>query len=256
MFSRPIPGLRPSQLVTDRPTVESKQAAKRAATMETLLTVAADLVSDMGGFAADLLAAGADVSINTAKKYLGDICAALGLNRFTLPALQSLANGAVVKREIALVVEPGIVKKIKMHVDHVRNNRDRITHAIHVHLAKFIPSTWVIDIDSMLASLTPAPVERPDNADLPKRWGATTDAGTLKAELLRAKGGSPEKQQAARVIISYLNATSDDQSMAVPGSLRNGYRAINRMGGGQWIRTLSRQPFTSHLSARSPQQRA
>jgi hypothetical protein len=36
----------------------------------------------------------------------------------------------------------------------------------------------------------------------------------LKAELLRAKAGSPEKQQAARVMISYLNATSDDQSMA------------------------------------------
>lgn len=214
MFSRPIPGLRPSQLVTDRPTAESKQAAKRAATMETLLRVATDLVSDMGGFAADLLAAGADVSINTARKYLPEVCTALGLKWLILPALQGLANGAVVKREITLVVEPGIAKSIKMYADHDRNNKDRITHVICVHLDKFLPSTWVIDIDSMLASMTPAPVERPSNADLPKRWGAATDAGALKAELLRAKAGSPEKQQAAKVLISYFNASNDDRTMA------------------------------------------
>lgn len=212
MFSRPIPGLRPSRLVTDRPTAEGKQAARRAAIIDKLLTVAADLVGDMGGFAADLLAAGADVSINTARKYLGDVCAALGLNTFVLPALQPLANGAVVKREVALVVTPDLVKTIRLHVDHERNHRDRITSVIHVQLAKFLPSTWVIDVDAILATLTPATPQAP--GDLPGRWGAATDAGALKNELLRARSGSPEKQRAARVLISFLNANSDDQSMA------------------------------------------
>lgn len=214
MFSRPIPGLRPSQLVTDRPTAESKQAAKRAATMEKLLTVAGDLVGEMGGFAADLLAAGAAVSVNTARKYLGDICTALGLNTFVLPALQSLANGATVKREVSLVVTPDIVASIKKHVDHERNNRDKITGVICVHLAKFLPSTWAIDIDTILATLAPSMPEPSPNVDLPKRWGAATDAGALKAELLRAKGGSPEKQQAARALISFLNAATDDKATA------------------------------------------
>lgn len=214
MFSRPIPGLRPSQLVTDRPTAESKQAARRAATIDKLMAVAGDLVGEMGGFAADLLAAGAAVSVNTARKYLGDICTALGLNNFVLPALQRLANGATVKREVTLVVTPGIVASIKKHVDHERNNRDKITNVIYVHLAQFLPSTWIIDIDTILATMTPSGPEPAPNSDLPKRWGAATDAGALKAELLRAKGGSPEKQQAARVLISFLNAATDDRAMA------------------------------------------
>lgn len=215
MFARPIPGLAPSKTVTDRPTAESKKAEKTAAILEKLATVASDLISEDGGFAVDLLAAGAEVAVNTAKKYLPQICTQLGLYRLALPVIQTLSNGAERRTDLTVVLAAELVETIKVHVNHDRYNINRITTVIHVHLAKFMPKAWVIDVESLIATLTPKPkLEEPAAAPLPGRWNAATNPPVLKAELLKAKAGSLEKQIAAKHLIAFLNGTSGDLSDA------------------------------------------
>lgn len=227
MFSRPIPGLAPSKTVTDRPSGADKRAAKKVATIDRLVTVASDLIGEEGGFVVDLLTSGAEVSINTAKKYLPEICTQLGLYRLALPVIQTINNGAKQQREITLVLAPNVVDTIKMHVDHERYNISRITNVIHVHLAKFLPQSWVIDVESLIATLTPKPKEEPAAAPLPGRWNAATNAQALKAELLKAKAGSLEKQNAAKHLIAFLNGTS--------GSLGDARLAMYELGIGYLI---------------------
>ena len=108
----------------------------------------------------------------------------------------------------------------RIHVDHPGNNGDLITSLIHVHLGKFLPSTWRIDVDAWLSAVaarwaTPPPAAQPEpQPTAPGRWAAARDALALKAELLKARQGSPEKQWAAKVLISFLNSSNDDQSAA------------------------------------------
>jgi hypothetical protein len=226
MFSRPIPGLAPSKTVTDRPSAESKKAANQAARLEKLVTVASDLIGEDGGFVVDLLASGAECAVNTAKKYLPEICTQLGLYRLALPVVQTLSNGAERRTERTIVLGAELVETIKMHVNHDRYNTNRITTVIHVHLAKFLPKAWVIDIDALLSTLAPKPkIEEP--AAAPGRWAASTNPQVLKAELLKAKSGSLEKQTAAKHLIAFLNGTS--------GSLSDARLALYELGIGYLI---------------------
>ena len=70
--------------------------------------------------------------------------------------------------------------------------------------------TWGIDVDALMDTTTPAAPQ----PTAPGRWAAARDALALKAELLKARQGSPEKQWAAKVLISFLNSSNDDQSAA------------------------------------------
>ena len=214
MFSRPIPGLRPSTTITDRPTGEDKRSQQKAARLANLLAIATELVAESGGFTVDLLSAATSYSVNTVRDYLPDLCLAGGWNRLVLPVLQPLANGGHRQREMGLVIAKEVVAEIrqiaKMHVDQQRNNKDLITTLIHVHLGKFLPSTWGIDVDALMDTTTPAAPQ----PTAPGRWAAARDALALKAELLKARQGSPEKQWAAKVLISFLNSSNDDQSAA------------------------------------------
>jgi len=240
MFSRPIPGLPPTRTITDRPGVSDKRKAKAQHTIDALVPVAADLLAADGGFAVDLLASGADVAINTAKKYLPQVCAILGAKTLDLPVLQRLANGAVAPRTVGLVLKPEIVENITTHVNQVRYNIFIITNLIYVGCSKFLPNDWEIDVDKLIAFLAPktnssegaaAPEPETKEAETPQsgRWACVTDVPLMRRELRQAATGSPEKQRAGAVLDGFLNATHDDR-----GRLRTALYELG-IGGGRLI---------------------
>jgi hypothetical protein len=217
MFARPIPGITPNRLVTERPPADDKRAMARAALLDRLRSTLMDLVDEMGGAAADLLAAGADCAVNTARKYLPDLCTSLGLNRLVLPVLQPLVTGGIRKREIELVLSPKLVAKIRqqtqMLVNHERYNLSTITNVIYKHLGVFLPNGWAIDAETLIATMLPAhpdPVEEPAPA-LSGRWRAVLETKRLKAALLVAAG---ESKRHARTLVDFLNGRHDDRQSA------------------------------------------
>lgn len=221
MFARPIPGIRPTTVTTDRPTGEDKRSARHAEMIQRLISAAGELVAERGGCAVDELAALAEVAVNTARKYLPEVYRATKFGHLALPVLQPLANGGQRRRNMDLILSPDLVAEIRqsrqLHVNHERNNSNSITTVIYVQLGKFLPSsTWQIDVDALTSTIPP--VTNAENAPAPEarpgRWRAVLDALALKADLQRAQQGDAATRRHANHLIAWLNGKHEDSRQA------------------------------------------
>jgi hypothetical protein len=151
MFSRPIPGLRPTQAVTERPTQAQKADLRTQEAIDKLLSAARELVEEHGGFALTTLYTAADVSKSTAWKYWEDVTTQLkkemGARWFDMPCLQPLVSGGKRSVVVRVVLSDEIVQNAKMSVVRGRYNSPLIAFANDRQLGvlDLIPGGWEID---------------------------------------------------------------------------------------------------------------
>ena len=196
----------------------TKAAQRTQDAISRLINAGRELLADVGSFSVESLAMVANASVNTAKKYFGEVATALDCQWFDAPVLQTLANGVKAKRLYRVALPTQTLEKHKMHVDHEAYKYNLITVVIHVH--PLLPAGWEVD-PAYLVTPTEAPaqaaepVTEPTPAALPARWPMVKEPVRLKRSLLTAGRSEDAGQRlAARTVIKYLNARSDDRGAA------------------------------------------
>ena len=165
MFSRPIPGLKPTQIVKDYKTASNRHAQTRQETIKRLVDAGQALIADVGGFTVESLAMVADASVNTAKKYWTDVTTVLDMNWFDAPVTHPLATGGINHRALRVALPKTTMEKYRLHVDHERYKYNLIS--IVIHMQPLLPKGWVIDqtsLGSLISDAPPAPEAQPEAA--------------------------------------------------------------------------------------------
>ena len=212
MFSRPIPGVKPTTLIRDYPDPATKATQRTQETKAKLITAAQDLLADVRGFSVESLAMVADCSVNTARKYFAEVALALGCKWLDLPVRQTLARGGTRDRAYRVALPADLLENAGSHVDHDHYRSNLITIVIHVR--SLLPAGWTVVVPE--PPKPPAPVELPA---LPGRWAKLRDPQAFKRTLMRAKDSEdPAQRNAYRTTVTWLNGHSDDEQ-AVAGAL-------------------------------------
>ena len=146
LFSRPIPGLRPTQIVTERNT-PTKVAAISQETVDKIISAAIALLDEQPGFTVPALATKAEVSPHTIKKYQRVISESTGVNWLDLPVKQILITGGTRNTQIQLALTSEVVDQTRLYVMHGRYKNDLIT-AVH-HIQSLLPSAYKLDVDAL-----------------------------------------------------------------------------------------------------------
>ena len=212
MFSRPIPGLKPTAIIRDYPDQATKTAQRTQETKAKLITAAASLLDDVRGFSVESLAMVADCSVNTARKYFAEVALTLGCKWFDLPVRQTLANGGTAERAYRVALPADLLENMELHVDHEHYRDNLITVVIYVQ--SLLPAGWTVIIPD--PPKPPAPVELPA---LPGRWAKLRDPQAFKRTLMRAKASEDDMQRNAyRTALDWFNGRTDD-NRAILGAL-------------------------------------
>lgn len=205
MFSRPIPGLKPTAIIRDYANPATKATQRTQETIAKLLTAGRELLADVGGLSVESLAMVADCSPNTARKYWIDVTQALNCKWFDLPVIQTLANGGIAKRAYRVALPAETLENVGLHVDHEHYKDNLITVVIHVQ--PLLPEGWTVDIPEPSQS-EPAPNE---TVALPGRWAMLRNPQGFKRSLQLAKGSEdPAQRSAYSVAIAYFNGKAND----------------------------------------------
>jgi len=212
MFSRPIPGLKPTTIIRDYPDPTTKAVQRTQEAKAKLLTAGADLLADVRGLSVDALALAADCSITTARKYFAEVALTLGCKWFDLPVRQTLANGGTADRAFRVALPADLLENIELHVDHEHYRDNLITLVIYVQ--SLLPAGWTVIIPD--PPKPPALVEVPA---LPGRWAKLRDPLAFKRTLMRAKDSEDAMQRNAyRAALDWFNGRIDDDR-AITGAL-------------------------------------
>jgi len=204
MFSRPIPGVKPTTLIRDYPGPATKAANRSQETVTKLITAGAALLDDVCGFSVETLAMVAGCSVNTVRKYWVEVTQALNCRWFDLPVRQMLANGGTRDRAYRVALPAETLKNTGSHVDHEHYRDSLITLVIHVR--SLLPTGWTVILPD--PPLPPSPVETPA---LPGRWGRLRNPQAFKRTLMRAKDSQdPAQRNAARTAVAWFNDHLDD----------------------------------------------
>lgn len=230
MFSRPIPGLKPTQIVKDYKTASNRHAQTKQETIKRLVDAGQALIADVGGFTVESLAMVADASVNTAKKYWPDVTTALDMNWFDAPVTHPLATGGINHRAQRVALPKTTMEKYRLHADHDGYKYNLI--GIVIHMQPLLPHNWVIDQASLSSLITdaqpapemesealPQPHTAPESPALPGRWAKLRDPQAFKRTLMRAKDSEdPMKRNAYKTAIDWFNGRLDDDR-AITGAL-------------------------------------
>lgn len=212
MFSRPIPGLKPTTIIRDYPDPATKAAQRTQETKAKLITAGADLLADVRGLSVDALALAADCSVNTARKYFAEVALTLGCKWFDLPVRQTLANGGTSDRAFRVALPTDLLENMELHADHEAYRDNLITVVIHV--GSLLPAGWTVIIPD--PPKPPAPVDLPAP---PGRWAKLRDPLAFKRTLMRAKDSEdPMQRNAYRAALDWFNGRIDD-NQAITGAL-------------------------------------
>lgn len=160
LFSRPIPGLVPTSVIVDRPSV-SKHTTRQVATMQKLLDAAGLLSAERGGFNLATLTEHSGVAKSTAHKYWQEVTKALGMKWFDVKCRHPMPGGrgsTVVDLRVALT--PETLANVRLQGVRDRYNNEYI--CIANALQPWLPDGWEID-PAWLQSMMPPPaaVETP-----------------------------------------------------------------------------------------------
>ena len=151
LFSRPIPGLPPTQTITDRVTSPAT-TKRRQETLDRLLTAAKDLIDNRGAFSRPMLTEASGVHYRTVDKYWEQMTSSLSLNWFDMPVIQTLATGGKRKTQIRIALPATVVADARLYV--TRGRYQNLFIAIARHIQPCIPDGWEVDLPP-----TPGPVE-------------------------------------------------------------------------------------------------
>jgi DNA primase len=222
MFSRPIPGLKPTQVIKDYKVASNRHAQTKQDTIKRLVDAGKDLIADVGGFTVESLAALAEASVNTAKKYWQDVAVALDLNWFDVPVSQTLISGASRLRALRMAIPKSVIEKHRLPVDHDAYQYNLI--GIVIYMQPLLPCGWVIDqinlsslIKSAPPSAEPQPEPQPEPAKQPQnesveRHDLFNDLGAWRRELdLAQKSSDPIKRRAGAKLYGYLSGSPIDK---------------------------------------------
>lgn len=184
MFSRPIPGLKPTQIVKDYKTASNRQAQTKQSTLERLTDAGRRLLASVGGFTLKSLADEAGAAVNTADKYFADVTTALDLNWFDTPVAQKLVSGAACQRTLRVAIPKSVIEKYRLPVNHGHYKYDLIS--IVIYMQPLLPADWVIDQPSLaplILEAAPEPQPQPEPA---QELTIETAPADLKRYLLRS----------------------------------------------------------------------
>lgn len=206
LFSRPIPGLAPTQIIRDRATRATQRTAQ---TLNRLIEAGRALLADVGAFSVETIEMVTKCSVNTVRKYWLDVTAALDCNWFDLPVIQPLNNGGKRERFYRCAMPASMLEKHPLHVDHDRYN-DHISVVIHVQ--SILPAGWIINLPAP-PSRVPSGREALPAVTLSGRWAMVRNPVGFKETLLLARASAePDQRYAYRVAVDYLNNRTDDQA--------------------------------------------
>ena len=215
MFSRPIPGVRPTSIIRDYPDAATREAERTQDALDRLLAAGRDLIDDVGGFTVETLAMVSDCSVNTVRKYWVDVVKELSCQWFNAPVAQPLNNGAAKIIQMRIALPRTTMEKCKMHEDHGHYKYDLITLVIFVH--PLLPHGWEVNL-SLMNSPENAPTTHPETSEsappspLPGRWAMLRNPQGFKRSLQMAKGSEdPAQRSAYSTAINYFNGKNDDQ---------------------------------------------
>ena len=148
LFSRPIPGIRPTQVITERPGGPNKATQRKADMLQRLADSAQALVSEDGGFTLTTLSGCADVSRPTANKYWLDTIGVLpDVNGMDIFCIQPMANGGSKQVTVRLAVRSDIADS--MIESRKRGDFEELRRVASECIGKLIPSSWSIDFERM-----------------------------------------------------------------------------------------------------------
>ena len=215
MFSRPIPGVKPTTLIRDYPDPATKATQRTQETIGKLISSAQDLLTDVLGFSVESLAMVADCSVNTARKYWVEVTQALNCRWFDLPVRQTLANGGTRDRAYRVALPAETLKNAGLHVDH-EHYRDSLI-ALVIYVRCLLPAGWTVNIPE--PEPAPAPVWAPPAPTLPGRWARLRNPQQFKRSLELARGSEDLAQRNAyRTAVTWFNGQLDDDK-AIAGAL-------------------------------------
>jgi len=151
MFSRPIPGITPTEVIHTR---QQRNDYKKNKTLEKLIGAAGDMLEERASFSVSTLAERAGSARRTVHKYWQSIIDALGVQWVDLPCLQPLANGGWQSVKVYLAVNEEARQELKKQLENARiNGRSQrysstiIANGSTVDLA--IPADFEIDISKL-----------------------------------------------------------------------------------------------------------
>ena len=213
MFSRPIPGLKPTTIIRDYPDPTTKAAQRTQETKAKLIAAGQDLLADVRGFSVESLAMVAGCSVNTVRKYFAEVALTLGCKWFDLPVRQTLANGGTADRAFRVALPADLLENMELHADHEHYRDNLITVVIYVQ--SLLPADWTVIIPD--PPKPPAPVEL--LPALPGRWAKLRNPQAFKRTLMRAKDSEDVMQRNAfRAALDWFNGRIDDDR-AITGAL-------------------------------------
>ncbi|MDQ3248508.1 MAG: hypothetical protein M3Q45_04795, partial [Chloroflexota bacterium] len=244
MFSRPIPGLRPTQIIRDYAATSAGRAEQRQAILSSLIEAGGALIDDVGGFTVESLAGLSESSVNTVRKYWQDITTALSLHWLDLPVLQTLNHGTARARTLRVALPREAMDKCKMHVDHERYKNRFITFVIYVQ--PLLPHGWTID-ESILHDMmnmgpaAPEPVkEAPIAVPLAHRWRFVGQASLLIGDLvLSDRSEDTDKRRTAKTLRGYLDGHHHDHRLAYLAAFEIGVQACRGIQWGALAKTVN-----------------
>lgn len=227
LFARPVPGLKPTKIITDKPSVTTHQAARKQATIDRLVDAGRQLLAEDRGFTVPILALAAGAADKTVTKYWGEIAKALDVQWFDLPLLQPMVNGGQRSVTMRFAFERALVDECKMHV--VSGRYNNLLIAIGNHMHPLIPSQWSVDFSS-LQSLVMAPP--PSLPPAPARAAAVHNWAGLYAELQRSTASNDQDvSHNAKMLARFFAGETGDASAAFHAAYSLG---IDRQYGIQW----------------------
>jgi hypothetical protein len=153
MSSRPVPGLPPTQIITER-TAAPKAAQRTQETLDRIIGAAKELVDIQSGFTIPALAEASGSSPNSVRKYWQNITTALGLKWLNLPAIQKMSKGGERKTEVRVALKPELVQQVRLYVDHERYKDSLITFVIHIQ--PLLPDAYSLDLDTLVEMISVA----------------------------------------------------------------------------------------------------
>ena len=133
MFARPIPGMTPTTVITER---EQKPSSVSPKLIEAALSMP-------NGFTLSMLASAAGVARKTAWERWGEVVQAAGMVWQDMPAIQPLANNARRSVEVRVALPVAAMGKYRLHV--VTGHYQKLVISLRNDVQPILPAGWEID---------------------------------------------------------------------------------------------------------------
>lgn len=183
MFARPIPGVQPTRIISERQDDEIQSTA-----LAGLVLAAQEIIHENNqGFNVAMLAERAGITQRIVRKYWADTIDSIGLHSVSIPCIQLMQNGAKIARQLQIAITEEFRITIGLHVKYQRYNTNLITVVSYVQC--FIPQSWEVDISSLKTDEKPpepAPAYIPAVVDAKRMQRALTTGLQSQDQLVLA----------------------------------------------------------------------